>query len=113
LKGRLGPIKQVKFISLFCAKLLKSDGIIKDFNANLNGLKNLSSLFANKYCTDLRLQSFSAKFEIFELEEISNDYVGVTGKVRKHNSSKLLIRTLDYVVWLEINSRGSTRGLKI
>lgn len=112
LEGRLVPIEQSKVRSLYCAKLLKSDGVIKDFNVTSNRLKNLSRLFIHKDYTDLVLQTVSGRFEIFGLEEISNDYVGITGKVLKHNSSKLLIKTLDSAVWLEFKSESAADEVK-
>jgi methionyl-tRNA formyltransferase len=112
LEGRIVPIEQSKVRALYCAKLLKSDGVIKDFNVTSNRLKNLSRLFIHKDYTDLTVQTGSGKFEIFGLEEISNDYVGITGKVLKHDSSKLLIKTLDSAVWLEFKSESAALEVK-
>ena len=91
-----------EFEARYCAKMKKTDGIIRNFDMETKFIFNLSRLYLREESSDFCVEVNHKQYEISGAVPLSKEYSGIPGKILKVDSDWVLVKTYDSAIWLRL-----------
>jgi methionyl-tRNA formyltransferase len=114
LSGALRGIPQVYNLSEinYCARLKKEDGVISDFKQSSRQIINLFRVFSGQNESDFYIKTANNIFRVVDIRDVGNVYSGPPGRALLIEDNKVMIKTLNGSIWVDLQSTEEALLLK-